>query len=179
IREKSAAFVFVIDVVYLRLEAPPQRYSRSLLMKCANGMIRRPRLSELEVSSVEKTIQNAKRIELWVDHLHLFQTPDMRVRPSDRKRIQLKRDKSEQNRIKTGQKREAEPSRSVLKEPSRLVPKESSRSVLKEPTRSVLEEPYRSVPKEPTRLVPEDPSRSVPKEPTRSVPKEPSRSVLK
>nr|GFD40985.1 hypothetical protein [Tanacetum cinerariifolium] len=27
---------------------------------------------ELEVSSVEKTIQNAEKIELWVDHLHLF-----------------------------------------------------------------------------------------------------------
>nr|GFC82331.1 hypothetical protein [Tanacetum cinerariifolium] len=39
---------------------------------------------ELEVSSVEKTIQNAEKIELWVDHQHLFQTPDMRVRPFDR-----------------------------------------------------------------------------------------------
>nr|GFB11205.1 hypothetical protein [Tanacetum cinerariifolium] len=33
---------------------------------------------ELEVSSVEKTIQNAEKIELRVDHLHLFQTPNMK-----------------------------------------------------------------------------------------------------
>nr|GEY00089.1 hypothetical protein [Tanacetum cinerariifolium] len=31
---------------------------------------------ELEVSSVEKTIQNAERIELRVGHRHLFQTLD-------------------------------------------------------------------------------------------------------
>nr|GFB85997.1 hypothetical protein [Tanacetum cinerariifolium] len=40
--------------------------------------------SELEVSSVEKTNQNAEKIKLWFDHQHLFQTSDMRVRPSDR-----------------------------------------------------------------------------------------------
>nr|GFC73727.1 hypothetical protein [Tanacetum cinerariifolium] len=39
---------------------------------------------ELEVSSVEKTNQNAEKIELWVVHQHLFQTPDIRVRPSDK-----------------------------------------------------------------------------------------------
>nr|GFD35982.1 hypothetical protein [Tanacetum cinerariifolium] len=39
---------------------------------------------ELEVSSAEKTIQDAERIEQWVDHLHLCQTPDMRVRLSER-----------------------------------------------------------------------------------------------
>nr|GFC72084.1 hypothetical protein [Tanacetum cinerariifolium] len=39
---------------------------------------------KLKVSSAEKTIQDAERIEQWVDHLHLFQTPDMRVRPSER-----------------------------------------------------------------------------------------------
>nr|GEV75400.1 reverse transcriptase domain-containing protein [Tanacetum cinerariifolium] len=38
---KSEAFLN--DVVYFRLEAPPRRYSRSLLMKCANGITRRPR----------------------------------------------------------------------------------------------------------------------------------------
>nr|GFB28385.1 hypothetical protein [Tanacetum cinerariifolium] len=29
-------------IVYLRLEAPPRRYSRSLLMKCSKGITRRP-----------------------------------------------------------------------------------------------------------------------------------------
>nr|GEZ27014.1 hypothetical protein [Tanacetum cinerariifolium] len=41
------AFVIVIDVVYFRLEVPPRRYSRSLLMKCTNGITRRPRLSNI------------------------------------------------------------------------------------------------------------------------------------
>nr|GFD36689.1 hypothetical protein [Tanacetum cinerariifolium] len=40
--------------------------------------------SKLEVSSAEKTIQDAEKIKQWSDHLHLFQTPDIRVRPSER-----------------------------------------------------------------------------------------------
>nr|GEU39983.1 hypothetical protein [Tanacetum cinerariifolium] len=52
--------------------------SKGLARSCSNHD------PELEVSSVEKTNQNAKKIELWVDHQHLFQTPDIRVRPSDR-----------------------------------------------------------------------------------------------
>nr|GFD37070.1 hypothetical protein [Tanacetum cinerariifolium] len=31
----------------LVLEAPPRRYSKSLLMKCANGITRRPQLSDI------------------------------------------------------------------------------------------------------------------------------------
>nr|GEW16966.1 hypothetical protein [Tanacetum cinerariifolium] len=51
---------------------------RGALQSCSNHG------PELEVSSAEKTIQDAEKIEQWVNHLHLFQTPDMRVRPSER-----------------------------------------------------------------------------------------------
>nr|GFA54368.1 hypothetical protein [Tanacetum cinerariifolium] len=34
------------------LEAPPQRYSRSLLMKCANGITRRPRLPPDDIQAL-------------------------------------------------------------------------------------------------------------------------------
>nr|GEZ78211.1 hypothetical protein [Tanacetum cinerariifolium] len=60
------------------LYTTPSSIHRQLARSCSNHD------PELEVSSVEKTIQNAERIELWVDHLHLFQTPDMKVRPSER-----------------------------------------------------------------------------------------------
>nr|GFC33819.1 hypothetical protein [Tanacetum cinerariifolium] len=35
------------------------------------------------VSLVEKTIQDVERCEQWVERRHLFQTPDVRVPPSD------------------------------------------------------------------------------------------------
>nr|GFB29048.1 hypothetical protein [Tanacetum cinerariifolium] len=38
----------------------------------------------LVVSLAGRTIQDAKKFEQWVDLLHLFQTPDVRVPPSDR-----------------------------------------------------------------------------------------------
>nr|GFB96273.1 hypothetical protein [Tanacetum cinerariifolium] len=38
----------------------------------------------LEVSLAGKTIQDAKKFEQLVDLLHMFQTPNVRVRPSDR-----------------------------------------------------------------------------------------------
>nr|GFB71853.1 hypothetical protein [Tanacetum cinerariifolium] len=38
----------------------------------------------LVVSLARKTIQDAEKFEQWVDLLHLFQTPDVRVPPSDR-----------------------------------------------------------------------------------------------
>nr|GEZ99162.1 hypothetical protein [Tanacetum cinerariifolium] len=50
----------------------------SLARSCSNHD------SELEVSSAEKTIQDAEKIKRWSDHLHLFQTPDIRVCPSER-----------------------------------------------------------------------------------------------
>nr|GEY85007.1 hypothetical protein [Tanacetum cinerariifolium] len=50
------------DVVYLRLEAPPRRYSRPLLMKCSNGITRRPRLSVCACARFQVTPK--------VSHLH-------------------------------------------------------------------------------------------------------------
>nr|GFB89394.1 hypothetical protein [Tanacetum cinerariifolium] len=38
----------------------------------------------LVVSLARKTIQDAEKFEQWADLLHLFQTPDVRVPPSDR-----------------------------------------------------------------------------------------------
>nr|GFA52941.1 hypothetical protein [Tanacetum cinerariifolium] len=37
----------------------------------------------LVVSLAGKTIQDTKKFEQWVDLLHMFQTPDVRVPPSD------------------------------------------------------------------------------------------------
>nr|GEV82368.1 hypothetical protein [Tanacetum cinerariifolium] len=50
--------------------------SKGLARSCSNHD------PELEVSSAEKTIQDAEKIEQWFDHLHLFQTPDIKVCPS-------------------------------------------------------------------------------------------------
>nr|GFB37163.1 hypothetical protein [Tanacetum cinerariifolium] len=38
----------------------------------------------LVVSLARRTIQDAEKFEQWVDLLHLFQTPNVRVPPSDR-----------------------------------------------------------------------------------------------
>nr|GFD13897.1 hypothetical protein [Tanacetum cinerariifolium] len=41
------------------------------------------------VSLARKTIQDAERFDQLVDHRHLFQTPDVRVPPSDRLSAQV------------------------------------------------------------------------------------------
>nr|GFD07997.1 hypothetical protein [Tanacetum cinerariifolium] len=53
-------------VVYFRLEAPPRRYSRSLLMKCANGITRRLRLPPDDIQALSGCYMTPSSIHILV-----------------------------------------------------------------------------------------------------------------